>query len=112
MNRQYWRNAGPQFKLCLMLRTCRVRIVSRMCVWFSRDVREHGFRTGVARPIPLAWVCMEQPLPVPTGTVDESLLPQELRLLRQWASDAVPLAKATSFHAVVQDWLSAESTGQ
>lgn len=49
---------------------------------------------------------------IPTGPVDESLLPQELRLLRQWASDAVPLAKATSFHAVVQDWLSAESTGQ
>ena len=49
---------------------------------------------------------------IPTGPVDETLLPQELRPLRQWAVDAVPLARAASFHFVMQNWLSAESTGQ
>lgn len=49
---------------------------------------------------------------IPIGTVvDETLLPEELKPLRQWAADAVPLTRAATFHSVVQEWLSAESAG-
>lgn len=49
---------------------------------------------------------------VPLGTVDETRVPEEIRPLREWARDGVRLAEAASFHGVLQDWLTAESTGQ
>jgi len=49
---------------------------------------------------------------IPLGPVDETRLPEDLRPLLEWAADGVELAGAAKFHPVLQEWLTAESTGQ
>lgn len=49
---------------------------------------------------------------IPLGPVDESRLPTDLQPLCEWARNAVALGPAAEFHALVTEWLTAESTGQ
>lgn len=49
---------------------------------------------------------------IPLGAVDAARVPTEIRQLQEWAKEGVSLAPAAEFHEVLQDWLTAESTGQ
>lgn len=49
---------------------------------------------------------------VPLGPIDEARLPEELRVLHEWGADGVQLSGAAEYHQVLQEWLTAESTGQ
>ena len=49
---------------------------------------------------------------IPLGPVDMTQLNDDVRRLTDWASDAAPLATAATYHGAVQQWLTAESTGQ
>ena len=49
---------------------------------------------------------------VPLGSVESDRLPGDISRLREWAHDTVPLSGAARYHAVIQEWLTAESTGE
>lgn len=49
---------------------------------------------------------------IPLGTVDDSLLNEDVRQLQAWAADSVALTGAAEFNLRTLDWLSSEYTGQ
>lgn len=83
-----------------MIANCRHPNAARQFIDFVlSEETELQLAAGIGRQIPL-------------GPVDETRLPEELLPLRQWAKDSVALQSAAPWHAVLQEWLTAESTGQ
>ncbi|MFY9256049.1 MAG: extracellular solute-binding protein [Fuerstiella sp.] len=49
---------------------------------------------------------------IPLGRIDEALLSEEVKQLREWAADGVELNGAATINQQVLDWLTAEYTGR
>ena len=49
---------------------------------------------------------------IPLGRIDEALLSEEVKQLREWAAYGVELNGAATINQQVLDWLTAEYTGR